>query len=137
MLLTLLALGAAPQARADYYVVVSEKSGVMQLTRQEVLHIYMGRSRHFPNGGPAVALDMPGADARAGFYRALGGMSLAQVTSYWARLVFAGRSLPPQQVEDPARMIARIRQDPAAIGWLPERPSVTGVRTVLVLEETP
>jgi hypothetical protein len=136
-LLALLVLAFAPAAWADYYVVVSDRSSVGNLSQKEALHLFMGRSRTFAHGGVATRFDLADDAARAGFYSTLGGMSLAQVTSYWARLTFSGRSLPPQQLDGPAAMMERVRDNPLAIGWLPYAPTGSGLRTVLVLRSAP
>jgi hypothetical protein len=136
-LTALLALASAPDSRADYYVVVSNESAVMQLSQKDVLHLFMGRSRTFPDGSLAVPHDLEGNAHREGFYRSLSGMSLSQVTSYWARLMFSGRSLPPERVSNEGAMIRQLLANPSAIGWLPAPPSEHGVRTVLILREAP
>jgi hypothetical protein len=136
-LFALATLAFAPAAQADYYVVVGEASPVMQLGQKDVLHLFMGRTRTFPNGNPALPHDLAGDAQREGFYRALSGMSLAQVTSYWARLMFSGRSLPPVRLDDEAAMVAKLRNDSDAIGWLPTPPAAKGLRTVLVLKAAP
>lgn len=127
----------APAAWADYYIVVNESNATASLTQTEALHLFMGRSRAFPHGGAAKTFELASDDSRTGFYRALGGMSLAQVNSYWARLMFSGRNLPPQQLDSSAAMIEKLQRDPTAIGWLPEAPSQKGLRTVLVLRAAP
>lgn len=124
-------------ARADYYVVVSEHNPLTMLSQKEALQLFMGRSRAFPDGHPAIPCDIGDDALRAGFYRSLGGMSLPQVNSYWARLMFSGRSLPPQRVESEAAMVQRVGNDPSAIGWLTQAPKQKGLRTVLVLPEMP
>jgi hypothetical protein len=137
MVVALVALAAAPQARADYYVVVGERSPVAHLSQEEVLHLFMGRTRAFPDGSPAAPYDLAGSAQREGFYRMLSGMTLAQVTSYWARLMFSGRNLPPGQLADESTMLEKLRKDSAAIGWLTTPPTAKGVRTVLVLQAAP
>jgi hypothetical protein len=127
----------APAARADYYIVVSEHNSLTTLSQKDALQLFMGRSRAFPDGSPATPCDIGDDALRAGFYRSLGGMSLPQVNSYWARLMFSGRSLPPQRVESEAAMVQRIGNDPSAIGWLTQAPKQKGLRAVLVLPETP
>ncbi len=65
-------------------------------------------------------------------------MSLPQVTSYWARLMFSGRNLPPQRLDSEAdgdRARAERPQLPSA--GCPKRRGRKGLRTVLVLKETP
>jgi hypothetical protein len=136
-LLAVLALLVAPAAWADYYVVVSESNPTVKLSQKEALHIFMGRTRSFPDGGLVAAYEVGDDSERAGFYRSLDGMSLAQVTSYWARLMFSGRSLPPQQVDTQAALMDKVRNNPQAIGWLPHPPAQRGLRTVLVLRNEP
>ena len=93
-------------AQADYFIVVSHDSPLRQLSQKEALHLYMGRTRQLPDGDLATTYDLPDTPHREGFYRALSGMSLSQVTSYWARLMFSGRSLPPQRLDDEAGNLA-------------------------------
>jgi len=131
-------LAFAPGARADFYIVVGESSSQPSLTRTEALHLFMGRKRTLANGEVAQIFDMPADKSRrAGFYRALSGMSLAQITSYWARLMFSGQNLPPQSLRDEAAMIETLRRNPNAVGWLGSEPTAKGLRTVLVLPEAP
>ena len=137
MLLSVLSLAFATTARADYYIVVSERNAVAALTQEQVLQLFMGRTRSFPDGRAAVACDIGNDTLRGGFYRSLSGMSLPQVTSYWARLMFSGRSLPPQRVADEAAMAERVASDPEAIGWLRQPPKEKGLRTILVLKVAP
>lgn len=137
ILIVTLLLAGAPAARADYYIVVSEQNPVTRLSQTEVLHLFMGRSRAFPGGHAAVTYDIDAGTQREGFYRALSGMSQAQVNSYWARLMFSGRSLPPLRLQHEADMVQKIRNDPKAIGWLFSDPVQKGLRTVLVLRAAP
>lgn len=136
-LLLAMACLAAPTAWADYYIVVGRTNPVAELSQREVLHLYMGRARAFPDGSPAVAYDLGDGPQREGFYRALSGMTLPQVTSYWARLMFSGRNLPPQRVESEHAMVQKLQADPRAIGWLATPPRGSALRTVLVLKEAP
>jgi hypothetical protein len=137
LLLVAMSMAAAMPARADYYIVVGERSRVTAITQQQVLQLFMGRTHFHADGSPAVACEIGRDSLRAGFYRALSGMSLAQVNSYWARLMFSGRSLPPERLPDESALLERLGADPAAIGWLPEVPRQKGLRIVLVLKDAP
>lgn len=136
-LLVLCCLLAAPALATDYHIVVSEKNTTRALTEQEALHIFMGRARTFPDGSLATSYELADDTQRAGFYRSLADMSLAQLTSYWARLMFSGRNLPPHQVQGRSALLDKVRKDPHAITWLPGPPAAPGVRTVLILRHGP
>lgn len=126
----------APFARADFYIIVHASNPQRTMTQKEVVDLFMGRSRAFVSGEFALAFDLPRDSAgRAAFYQALTGMSAAQVTSYWSRLMFSGQSMPPQPLPDEATMIEIVKRNPNAIGWVTREPADKQVRTVLVIKE--
>ena len=126
----------APAAHAESYVVVHAANPLKTLTQKEALDLFMGRTRSFPGGEFALAFDLPrDSPARAAFYQALTGQSVAQVNSYWARLMFTGQTLPPQPLPDEAAMAELVRRNPSAIGYLSREPADKGLRIVLVLKE--
>lgn len=136
LLAWVLAAAAAAPARADLYVVVHVDNPSRAMTQKEVLDLYMGRSRVFAHGDVALPFDLPRDSAgRERFYLALAGMGLSQVNSYWSRLMFTGQSMPPLPMPGEAEMLAIVRRNPNAIGYVANEPNDRGVRTVLVLRE--
>lgn len=124
--------------RADVYVIVHPEYAVRAMTRAQTLDLFMSRTRHFPNGDPALPLDQPrNSPARARFYRALTGMDLAQVNSYWARLMFSGQTMPPESLSSEAAVLAAVKHNPAAIGYVLAEPADRSVHVVFVLKEAP
>lgn len=116
-----LLFGAAP-AWADLVVVANAHGQFGQLTREEVINIYMGRYRRLADGSAAVPYDLEAASSeRKAFYRRLLDKSLEEINAYWARLVFSGRTAPPGELAGPEQLLARIAADPHAIGYLDRR----------------
>lgn len=106
-------------ARADLVVVVSADSGITRLTRDEVVNIFLGRYRRLSNGATAIPLDIGGdTPEREAFYRQLVGKSLPEINAYWARLVFSGRTTPPEELSSQREVLARVARDPVAIGYV-------------------
>lgn len=129
-------LMAVLPARADFYVVVHASNPQRTLTQKEAVDLFMGRSRAFANGEFALIFDLPRDNPRrAAFYQSLTGMSVAQVNSYWSRLMFSGQSVPPQALPDETAMANILRRNPSALGWLSREPTEPGLRTVLVIKE--
>ncbi len=133
-----LALGlplASRPAQADIYLVVQAANPVKSLTQKEAVDLYTGRSRAFSNGDMAIMFDLPrDSGQRASFYQALTGMNLAQINSYWARLMFSGQTMPPQILPNEQVMVDIVRRNPNALGYLSQEPSDKSLRTVLVLK---
>lgn len=106
-------------ARADLVLVVSVDSGISSLSRDEVVNIFLGRYRKLPNGATAVPLDIDGDSMeRRMFYQSLLGKPLAEINAYWSRLVFSGRTTPPEDVPTQRDVLARVMRDPVAIGYV-------------------
>jgi ABC-type phosphate transport system substrate-binding protein len=102
---------------ADGLVVVAHPdSQVSHLDHAQLINIYMGRYRQLPTGEAALPVDVGMLKER--FYRALLNKGLAEVNSYWARLVFSGQVSPPLQLQTPAQVLDYIRRNPGALGYL-------------------
>lgn len=116
------------------YVVVSAKSPRTALTRKELLALYTGRVRTLGDGSPATPLDQRSdGDVREAFYRALTGMDIARINSYWARLHFTGQVQPPAAIGDDSDVIRKLLSDPLAVGYLTQKPADASLRVVLNL----
>ncbi len=106
-------------AQADIAVITHPQSNVTQLTREQVVDIYMGRTSTFPNGRPAIAFDLKGNQpTRSAFYQQLVGKSVAQINAYWARLLFTGSATPPMALKDSATMLHMVQENRDAIGYI-------------------
>lgn len=137
-LLALTAVVCSPLAHADFYLIVQSANPQPAFTQKEAVDLFMGRNRAFQNGELAQVHDLPrDSPARADFYQRLTGMGPAQVNSYWARLMFSGRTMPPQSVADEAAMIETVKRSPSAIGWVRKEPADKHVRVLLVIKEAP
>lgn len=128
----LLALTQA--AWAGVVVVVSSKSGVTAMTKDQVADIYLGNSKNFPNGSPATAADLPEAAAeRTEFHKAVTGKSAAQFKAYWAKMVFSGKGVPPKELATPAEMKSALAEHPNMIGYLDKSMVDGSLKVVLEL----
>lgn len=130
-LLVALALLGGTAARAEIAVVVNPDSGVTEMTREQVVNIYMGRYQGLPSGITAFPVDL--APLRQDFYRELVDRTLAEINSYWARLVFSGRATPPRRLDDVAAVLEVVSNNRGAIGYLPSG-EVDEARVTVVLE---
>lgn len=133
VILGLCLLLAAPLAAADQVVIANPQSGVGRLTQEEVVNIYLGRYRRLTTGLTAEPLDFPhDTEQKMRFYRNLVGKSLAEINAYWARLVFSGKTLPPQVVANAEEAMERVSNRPGALAYV-DRAKVDR-RVVIVFE---
>lgn len=118
LLIALLALSLSVPAslRAELVVVAHPDARVSQLSRGELINIFMGRYRKLPSGIAATPVDLE--PLRARFYRELVNKDMAEISSYWARLTFSGQASPPVQIETEKDLLDYVRSNPGAIGFV-------------------
>lgn len=135
LLLPLLVLWLPHAAHADdMVVIVNAGSHVRSLTRDQVIDIFMGRFRQLPSGAIALPIDAADPALREAFYERLVHKNLAEIGSYWARLVFSGEATPPFRAPDTRTALKLVATNPDAIAYC-YRLAVTGrVKVVLDLK---
>jgi len=136
LLLLLLPLMWLPHLAAaeDMVVIVNPGSHIRSLTRDQVIDIFMGRFRQLPTGATALPIDAGDPTERQTFYERLVHKNLAEIGSYWARLVFSGQATPPFRAPDTRAALTLVATNPDAIGYC-YRSAVTGrVKVVLDLK---
>lgn len=100
-------------------VIVSSQSEITSLNRKQVMGLFLGRSRNFPNGVNAKAFDHEvGSDLRARFFEHLTGKSISDIDAYWARLRYSGRASPPKVIKNMAGIIKEVSQNQHAIAYV-------------------
>jgi ABC-type phosphate transport system substrate-binding protein len=108
-------------AQADVVVVVSAKSPITTLSKQQVTDIFLGKSVRFPDGSLAVPVDQTeGTAPRNDFYLQFTGKSAAQLRAHWSKIIFTGRGQPPKVISTSAELIKLLGRNPNAIGYIDE-----------------
>ncbi|NGN96741.1 hypothetical protein G5S52_03445 [Grimontia sp. S25] len=118
-------------------MVVNAENPLSALSSRQLVDLYMGRYNSYPNGESADTTDLPErSQERELFYRMLVGKSAAQVNAYWARLLFTGKSEPPQTVGSSDDVIALVRDNKNAIAYINEADLVDGLKVVYRFEDS-
>jgi ABC-type phosphate transport system substrate-binding protein len=115
---------AAAAARADVVVVVSARSAVTQLSKDQVTDIFLGQ------GGSQEPIDQDAAAMREEFYSKVTGRSAAQVKTHWAKLSFSGKGTPPKSVGGDEDVKKALAANPNAIGYIDKSKVDASVKTV-------
>jgi ABC-type phosphate transport system substrate-binding protein len=118
-------------AHAEVVVVVSAKSAVSALTKDQVSDIFLGKAATFPQGGQAVPIDLaPGAANRDEFYTKVTGRTAAQLKSYWAKQSFSGKGTAPKAVAGDDEVKKLIAANPNTISYIDKSRVDSSVKVV-------
>lgn len=138
---TLAFAGNVPNSKKNstpLVVVVNKDSKVNSLTKSQVIDIYMGRYRTFPNGEPVKPLDYaPKSDYKMDFYKKLVNRNEAKIDAYWARLLFSGRATPPKSISNLDNMLETLRTSINVLGYIPASEVDNTVKVVFSFDTIP
>ncbi|HEX6095564.1 MAG TPA: DUF995 domain-containing protein [Thermoanaerobaculia bacterium] len=131
LLVSLLWHGAA--LAAGYKVIVNNANGTSSLAKKELAQLFMKKTAKWSDGTPVVAVDQTEkSTARERFTQEVHGKSVAAVKSYWQQQIFSGRDVPPVEKSSDAQVVAFVKQNAGAIGYVGEGADTAGVRVVTV-----
>lgn len=131
--LVVLLLAAEPPAQAgDFKVVVHPDNPVGALTVAQVSRLFLKKTLGWAEGRPVQPVEPASPALRERFAQAVHGKSLNAVRSYWNQLIFSGRDVPPLVKPDDAGVLALVRADPGAIGYVSSGADLTGVKVLTV-----
>lgn len=116
---------------ADFYIAINKNNNLEALAKDELKDLYLGRSRKLPNGDFVFSYDLKG-DCREMFYLALLGVDIAKVDTYWSRLQFSGRVVPPKKV-DQYELTRVLEKNDKAIGYFKQKPDSDELKVLMTL----
>ena len=124
----------AADADAGYKLVVHAANPVTTLSRDNVTQIFLKKTTTWPNGQPIAPVDQRSdAPSRHAFSLSVLRRETHEVASYWNQMIFSGRALPPPTKGSDEEVLAFVRTNPNAIGYVDgETPIGEGVKVVRV-----
>lgn len=121
---------------ADIFVITGANSENSKLTKNQVVNIFLGRSKAFPGGGLVSPVDLnPENPVRERFYLKLTGKNAKQISAYWARLLFTGRHSPPRVVDGEDELAEFLESNRSAIAYTDDRALAEEHDILYVVEE--
>ena len=122
-----------PLMAAGYKVIVNNANETSSLAKKELVQYFLKKTAKWSNGTPVVAVDQTEKSAsRERFTLEVHGKSVSAVKSYWQQQIFSGRDVPPVEKSSDAQVVAFVKQNPGAIGYVAEGADTTCTRVVTV-----
>ena len=124
------AMLALPSARAaaQGYVVVVNAAGPATIAKAELSNVFLKKSTKL-----APVDQQKSAAVRDAFSKAVHGRPASAVATYWQQQIFAGKDVPPAEKGSDADVLAFVRGNPKAIGYVAAGTDLgAGVKAVTV-----
>jgi ABC-type phosphate transport system substrate-binding protein len=133
-LLTLLSLCAplfAQRQAPGYLIIVNESNPADELERRFVADAFLRKVTLWPRGDVIHPVDLaPSSPIRRRFTEDVLKRSVDSVKSYWQQHIFAGRDLPPPELETDDDVIAYVLKHPGAVGYVSAGAELRGTKAI-------
>ena len=123
---------------AAFVVIVHAKNPATEVQKDRLSKMFLKKIKRWEETDASVeSLDqLESSDVREDFTRAVHGKSISAIKSYWQRMIFSGRDVPPDELDSDAEVISAVAKDEGAVGYVSiaaELPD--GVKTIKVTDK--
>jgi ABC-type phosphate transport system substrate-binding protein len=113
----------APLAKADggdFVVIVNAKNSQKTASRSFVADAFLKKTTRWDDDDEAIhPVDQkPSTSVRTSFSKAVLKRSVAAVRNYWQQKIFAGRGVPPPEMDSDEAVVAYVEKHAGAIGYV-------------------
>ena len=123
--------GTSSLSAQEFKVIVNSANSTTELSTDVTSKLFLKQSTKFPNGTAAQPVDLAKTSAvRAAFSKAVLGRPSSAVETYWQQQIFSGKDVPPPAKASDDDVIAFVKANPGAIGYVSAGASTAGVKVV-------
>jgi hypothetical protein len=123
------AAGPAPA----YRVIVNPRNPLAAVERRFLLEAFLRKVTRWPEGELIQPVDL-GVDSpvRRRFTEELLNRTVAAVKCYWQQSIFAGREVPPPELDSDEAVVRYVMRNSGAIGYVSSSANLGGARALSV-----
>lgn len=126
-------IGCVRPAFADMVVIVNKDNPLVTVSRAEIEMIYLGKKKQFPDGLPAVPVDLPAdSSLRREFFADVLGKGEESYRLYWVRMIFSGKGQPPLTLGAEDEAVRFVSQNKGGIAFVDSSGIVPGVKVISI-----
>ena len=132
--LGILASGSAVAGSETGYIVITNTSNPADsVTRETLSRMFLKKLKRWSDGSAVTPVDqLRASTARKAFSKKVHKRSVPAINSYWQNAIFSGRGVPPVEVASNRDVIAFVKNNPGAVGYVAAGTPTAGVKILEV-----
>lgn len=129
------------QAQADdadpaFLVIVHAQNPIEAIERSKLSRIFLKKTKRWEDGETIMVLDhVPDSETRDRFTRGIHGKSISAIKSYWQRMIFSGRDVPPEEIDGDVEVLRLVVEHRGSVGYIAATTELPEGVKVLTVEE--
>ena len=118
---------------AGFKVIVNSSNSSAKISKTDLNAVFLKKMVKWSDGTPAAPVNQAKkSPVRDSFTTAVHGKSVAAVDSYWQQQIFSGRDVPPAEKASDAEVLAFVKANAGAVGYVSDGAPTAGVKVVSV-----
>lgn len=118
---------------AGFKIIVNSSNSSTKISKADLNAIFLKKMVKWSDGIPAVPVNQSKKSAvRDSFTTSVHGKSVAAVDSYWQQQIFSGRDVPPAEKTSDADVLAFVKANAGAVGYISDSGATAGVKVISV-----
>lgn len=106
---------------SELALIVNPANATTEITKTELVAIYMGKMTNFAKSGSIKPVDYPDAtDIKKDFYVNFLDKQIEKMKRYWVKRIFSGHGSPPKTLEKPSEVLDFVAKNEGGIGYIPK-----------------
>ncbi len=123
------------QDSVNFKVIVNTSNSVATMSKAQVSKLLLKKKTKWENGSKVVPVDLTDSSpVRVEFSKAIHGKSVNAVKSYWQKLIFSGRAVPPSMKASDTEVVDFVKANAGAVGYVSGKAPVAGVKILKITE---
>lgn len=109
----------ASTANPGFKVVVNASNNTTSISKEQLSRCFMKQTNTWINGATVTPVDLSAnSPVRVEFSMTIHERDVNAVKSYWQRQIFSGRGVPPPEKASNEEVLAFVRANPGAVGYV-------------------
>lgn len=118
---------------SDFKIIVNKNNPVSTLSKTKVSQFFLKKDTEWDHGLKVLPVDqLESSYIRKQFSKDILGKSILSISAFWQNKIFTGRAVPPVIKASDNEVIAYVKINPGAIGYISSSISIGGVKVVNV-----
>jgi ABC-type phosphate transport system substrate-binding protein len=119
------------QSSTTFKIIVNKENSTVSLTKEKVSKLFLKKTSKWDDGQKVTPVDhKPTAKVRINFTKVIHKKNVAAIIAYWQKKIFTGKGVPPAEMSNDKEVIAFVKANPGAIGYISKNTSSQGVNVI-------
>ena len=103
----------------SFKIIINKSNTVSSLTKKEISRLFLKKNTRWDNGHKVLPADQKAdSSVRESFSKAIHGKGVSAIKSYWQRMIFSGRAIPPPEKSSDKEVLTYVMENTDAIGYV-------------------